>query len=128
MLDHVNLTQADRRTVEVRCNVEAASLVGCHGLMLREEHGRQCSDAELLEVLAGNDGLGRRRYFDAYAGSADISKGGYSPTGNGMGKPGANFGMPLASKMDTSFLAWLMVASVSLAKFGDVWVWTRPVR
>ena len=81
--------------------------------MLREEHGRQRSDAELFEVLAGDDGLRRRRYFDAYAGSTDIDKGGYSPTGDGIGKPGADFGIPLASKMDTSFLAWLMVASVS---------------
>ena len=56
----------------------------CHGLMLREEHRCQRSDAELLEVLAGDDGLGRRRYFDAYAGSADISKGGYSRTDDGI--------------------------------------------
>ena len=46
----------------------------------------------------------------------------------GFGETQAHFGMPLASKRDTSFLACWIVASVSYAAEGEVWACTRPVR
>ena len=42
--------------------------MGGHGLRDGEETGGERADAELLEVLARDDGLWRRRDFDAHAG------------------------------------------------------------
>ena len=46
-------------TVEVWGDVEASGLRGGEGLRDGEEAGGERADADLLEVLAGDDGFGR---------------------------------------------------------------------
>ena len=106
--------------------------MGGHGLRDGEETGGERADAELLEVLARDDGLWRRRDFDAHAGPERRTqrKEGVDQSRHigEFGETQAHFGMPLASKRDTSFLACWIVASVSYAAEGEVWACTRPVR
>lgn len=58
------------RTVEVGCDVETTSLVGSDRLGNREKTGREGTNAEAFQILAGDDRLRSGRDLDANARSA----------------------------------------------------------